>query len=318
MYRKKVWFDVRSETGLRLSVPLVLCFSSIYTILNARKHCIGTSLVRYFLVYVLMVAAVSASADNTFRCLTKTTLSFGMVPMVSARLTDLWTSKINRQIQEKSCFKFSFGSAGDFELYIDKARQGRFDVMAVPAHIASYLIATAGFKPVAFLVWESSYLYVVPSVSSITSIDQIAGGTIALPDPLAEASILAQKEISVTHSDVSFRHYGNHNLIIKALLGGSTDVGVVLSPFYNAYKKHADIKVRVVHAVPFPSHGMLIAAPHTSEHNRAELFETLASFEANSGFFWESFDAVSKKQIEKLHHDQSASVETLKRLVGKY
>jgi ABC-type phosphate/phosphonate transport system substrate-binding protein len=264
-----------------------------------------------------MIAAVSASADNTFRCHSKTTLSFGMVPMVSARLTDLWTSKINRQVQKKSCFKLSFSSAGDFEQYIDKARQGHFDVLAVPPHIASYLIATAGFKPVAFLVWESSYLYVVPDASSITSIDQIAGGTIALPDPLAEASILAQKEISVTHSDVSFQHYGNFNQIIKALLAGSTDVGIVLSPFYNAYKKRAGIKVRVVHEMPFPSHGMLLAAPHTSEYSRAKLFETLASFEANSGFFWKSFDAVSQQQIETLHRVQAASVETLKRLVGK-
>ena len=54
--------------------------------------------------------------------------------------------------------------------------------------------------------------------------------------PLAGASILAKKEVSATHSDVNFQHYQNFNQIFGALLNDKTDVGVVLSPFYNAYK----------------------------------------------------------------------------------
>lgn len=264
-----------------------------------------------------MAATVNVSADPTFRCTSKTTLSFGMVPITASNLTDVWSTKINRQIQKNSCFKLSFSSAVDFKHYIEKAKQGSFDVLAVPPHIASYLIATAGFKPVAFLVWESSYLYVVPNDSRISSIDQIGGSTLALPDPLAGASILAKKAVSATHSDVNFQYYQNFNQVFDALLNDQADIGVVLSPFYNAYKKRIKIKVREIHSVPFPSHGMLISAPHTSEQNRAELFKVLAALKPNSDLFWHSFEAVSPQDIEKLHHDEMMSVEALKLLVTK-
>lgn len=271
---------------------------------------------RLFLAYLLMAAALNVSGDPAVDCTSKTALTFGMVPATSSSLTDVWVSKINRQILKSSCFKLSFGSAVDFQHYIDKANQGDFDVLAVPAHIASYLIATADFKPVAFLEWESSYLYVVPNDSNISSIDQIEGSTLALLDPLAEASILVKKEVSATHRNVNFQHFRHHSQIFNALVNAKMDVGVALSPIYNGYKKRVDMKIRVIHTVHFPSHGMLLAAPHTSEKNRTELFKAFAALEPNSDLFWQSFKSVSQQDVEKLHRDQVASVEALKILIS--
>jgi len=270
---------------------------------------------RFSLFYLLLIVTVNSSADSV--CASPTTLSFGMVPIISANLTEVWAGRINRQVQKKGCYKLSFSSAADFEQYIDRAKNKAFDVLAVPAHIASYLIKTAGFKPVAFLVWESSYLYVVPNASSILSFEQIDGRSLALLEPLAEASILARKELADAHRDISFQYYRNFNQIVDALLKGRVDVGVVLSPFYNGYKKRTDIKIRPVHSVPFPSHGMLLAAPHTSEYDRAELFNTLAALEPNSDLFWQSFEPATQPEIEKLHLSQTRSVAALKLLLGK-
>ncbi len=277
-------------------------------------------MLRFFVAYLLIISAVNTLAETnsaSSSCASKTTLSFGMVPLVSSNLSKVWASKINQQIPKGACFELSFSSAINLKHYIDKAKQGDFDVLAAPAHIASYLIANANFKPVAFLVWESNYLYVVPNNSNISAIDQFEGSTLALPDSLAEASILAQKEILANHSDVNFQYYQNYNQIISALLNGESDAGVILSPFYNGYKKHMDLKLKIIHTSPFPSHGMLIAAPHTSEYDQTELFKTLATLDSNSGLFWQSFEAVSQQEIEKLHLDQAATVETLKLLVSK-
>lgn len=270
-------------------------------------------MLRLCLAYLLLLVAVNSSAEPD--CDSPTQLSFGMVPITSANLTELWAGKINRQVQENGCYQLSFASAADFEQYIEMAKNQAFDVLAAPPHIASYLIETAGFKPVAFLVWESHYLFVVPNRSSILSVDQLDRRSLGLPEPLAEASILARKNMDDAELDISYQYFQNFNQILSALLKGHVDAGVVLSPFYNAYKKHTDIKLRPIYSAPFPSHGMLLAAPHISERDRVGLFKALAALEPNSDLFWESFEPVTQDALEKLHLKQAASVAALKQLI---
>lgn len=261
------------------------------------------------------MAAVSISAETD--CDAPTPLTFGMVPITSANLTEVWAGRINRQVQKNGCYQLSFSSAHDFEQYIDKAKNKAFDVLAVPAHIASYLIETSGFKPVAFLVWESRYLYVVPNNSSIVSIDHLDDVTLALPEPMAEASILARQDMADLQQDISYQYFENFNQIFDALLKRRVDVGVVLSPFYNGYKERTNIQVRPVYSAPFPSHGMLIAAPHLSEQDRVGLFNTLAALEPNADLFWRSFEAAPDEAIKTLHSKQAQSVAALKILINK-
>jgi len=240
-----------------------------------------------------------------------------MVPITSANLTEVWAARMNRQVQKNGCYQLSFSSAHDFEHYIEKANNKAFDVLAAPAHIASYLIETAGFKPVAFLVWESRYLYVVRNNSGIASIGRLNGRTLALPEPMAEVSILAKKEMADLQQNISYQHFSDFKQIFDALLEGRVDAGVVLSPFYNAYKKRTNIQLRPVYSAPFPSHGVLIAAPHVSEYNRVGLFNTLAALEPNADLFWQSFEPVTKDAIKALHLKQAQSVSTLKLLIDK-
>lgn len=275
----------------------------------------GLAVIRLLVTCVLMTQAIASSANDTLKCESNVQLSFGMVPVTSASLTDIWASRINRAVRKRACVELSFSSAVDFKGYIKKAHQGDFDVLAVPAHMASYLIGTAGFKPIASLVWESRYLYVVPSDSPVASLADIGGRRLALSDPLSEVSILAAKDVSAHHSDIHFQHYKNFNQVFRALMNSGADVGVVLSPFYEGYKKRTESSVRVIHSAPFPNHGMLIAAPHVAKSDSLELFNGLAALDPSADLFWESFESVSALQVKKLHQDQRASVEALKLLI---
>lgn len=240
-----------------------------------------------------------------------------MVPIASSHLIDLWSSNINRQIQKAACRKLSFTSSTDFKHYIQKAKSGKFDVLAAPAHIASYLISTANFQPVAFLVWESSYLYVVKNNSHISTIAHQDAQRFALPDAVSEASILARAETLQVNAQVSpdYSHYQHYNQIVKAVVNDQADIGVVLLPFYKAYKKRTKMKVQAIHESPFPSHGMLIAAPHTHKNDQVELFNALASLDPNTDLFWQSFKSISPSQLETFHQEQAPSVNTLKQLL---
>ena len=264
-----------------------------------------------------MACQTNLWANSATNCFSKGYLSFGMVPIASSRLIDLWSSNINRQIHKPACRKLRFTSSTDFKHYIEKAKNGEFDVLAAPAHIASYLINTANFKPVAFLIWESSYLYVVKNDSHISAIHHKDAQRFALPDAVSEASILAQAETNINdkQNNPDFSHYQHYNQIVKAVVNNQADIGVVLRPFYNAYKQRTKMKIQAIHESPFPSHGMLIAAPHTSNTDQAELFNALASLDPNSDLFWQSFEAVSPSQLEQFHHQQTPSVHTLKQLL---
>jgi len=256
------------------------------------------------------------SAQKPLPCAKATAVSFGMVPAISASLSSLWSKIINREMKKRSCLKLVFGSASNFRKYIEKAEQGHYDFLAVPAHIASYLITSAAFRPVAFLVWESSYLYIVPADSGINTIQQLSGHTVALPDPLTEASILAHADLSATSEPVVYRHYQGYGQTIQALLSAEVDAAVVLSPFFNRIPRQQHDALRVVHRVPFPFHGLLLAAPRTSEQQRQTMFTALAAFAPGAGFFWQSFQRVSNRQLSALHRSQQDSVAVLKGLIN--
>lgn len=279
-------------------------------------------MIRILIVCLFALSTTYSFASEPVSCPLKPSVSFGMVPAISSNITEVWVSRINRHIRSVSCLNLSFGSGLNFSQYIDRARSGEFDVLAVPAHIASYLIKTSNFKPVAFLVWESSYLYVADNDSNLftvrgsglSSLGKTGGLTVALPDPLAEASILAKKELSALDGKIKFHHYDHFGQIVSALVNNKADVGILLSPFYNAYKKRRGLDIRPIHSAKFPSHGMLIAAPHMNDGIQSQLFNALTALEKNTDLFWESVEPVSVADIESLHRRQAVSVEVLNHL----
>lgn len=283
-------------------------------------------MLRFLIVCLFIVSTTLSFASGAITCYVKTPVAFGMVPAISSNITELWAARINRHIRSVSCLDVSFGSGANFSQYIDRARSGDFDVLAVPAHIASYLIKTSGFKPVAFLVWESSYLYAVKNDSSLMAVDDsvllslgdIHGLRVALPDPLAEASILAKQALPAKRGDISFDHYDHFGQIVSVLLSNQADIGILLSPFYNAYKKRSGLGLRIIYSAHFPSHGMVIAAPHVGEHVRSEMLRVLTALEENTDLFWESVKPVSEKDINVLHQNQAESVKALKALKNNH
>lgn len=79
------------------------------------------------------------------------------------------------------------------------------------------------------------------------------------------------------------------------------------------------MKVQAIHESPFPSHGMLIAAPHTHththKHDQAQLFKALVSLDPYTDLFWQSFESISPPQLETFHQEQVPSVNALKQLL---
>ncbi|ARN76064.1 hypothetical protein BST96_19360 [Oceanicoccus sagamiensis] len=241
-----------------------------------------------------------------------------MVPVAAANLFAIWSGKINRELSKQSCYKFDFHSAANFKQFIDKAHNKTFDMVAVPAHLASYLINKEGYQPMAFLVWESRYLYITKTNSSLLTLQQFDGITLALPDPLTETSILAKAELEAINQSAQYQHYQNYNQVLHALMESSVDAAVMISPFYNGYKArpHFNNSTQVIHSAAFPSHGMLLATENIGKQQREELFNTLASLESGSGFLWESFAPISSLQLETLHKNQAPSVATLEQLLS--
>ncbi len=260
------------------------------------------------------------SADTTPPCATKTSYSFGMVPVASANLFTVWSEKINRELAKSSCYQLIFQSAGDFNRYIDKAKSNAFDILAVPAHLASYLISNHGYQSMAFLVWESKYLYVTRRDSKLSTLQQFEGIKLALPDPLAETSILVKADLKQLNKPVQYQHYQNYNLVLHALMDSSVDAAVMISPFYNGYKArpHIENSTVVIHSMPFPSHGMLLAAPYITTDQRDTLLTNLASLKSGSGFLWDSFQPALPEQVKELHQKQKNSVDALEKMLDTY
>ena len=250
-------------------------------------------------------------------CRSRETHYVGLPQIAHPALITEWIGKLNDEVAKRSCLDLAFSTAPNFSILIKNATQLEYDFLVAPPHFSSYLMKYYEYTPVAQLVWKSKYVYLVSSESDISTITQLDKEIIALPDPLAETSILVQNELSGISNDVSYTHFKNYSKVFEAVVKRDASVGVLLLPIYEKLKTKIPNKTQIIHTRDFPSHGLLLASPTVAKIKIAELFGILKRFEEGNGLFWQEFLPVTKNEERELHNKQQESVEALEQLLSQ-
>jgi phosphonate transport system substrate-binding protein len=125
-------------------------------------------------------------------------------------------------------------SARDFKTFVERTRQGEYDILLTAPHLAWPARQEAGYRPLLKYVQPVRGMLVVRADSKIDSPEALRGRTIAIPDPIAVAVLAVQAELAA--------HGLRHNTDYRTI-----DAGTHINAVMQVIKGRADGAMLGVH-----------------------------------------------------------------------
>lgn len=143
------------------------------------------------------------------------TITFGIVPQQSAKkLAKLWTP-INSYLSDKSGLKVQFATAQDIPTFEKRVLAGEYDL----AYMNPYHYTVFNQKPGYQAIIKQKDkrikgIVVVPQGSSVTSLNELDGMTLAFPSPAAfAASVLPRAKMAVEGINITPKYVSSHDSV---------------------------------------------------------------------------------------------------------
>jgi phosphonate transport system substrate-binding protein len=165
-----------------------------------------------------------------------TPLVFGVFPNLTAKqivetyrpLADLLEKRLKRPVVVYS--------ARDFRTFVERTRQGEYDILLTAPHLAWLARQDAGYQPLLKYAQPVRGLLVVKTTSPLGDIDQLRGRTVAVADPVAVVVLAMQAQLAASGllhgQDYRTVDSGTHSNAVMQVINGRTDAAVVgLHPY---------------------------------------------------------------------------------------
>ncbi len=217
-----------------------------------------------------------------------TTLTIGVVPFNSTRLL----LDIHRPLIDHLRGEFGGGvelvTASKFRTFYEETIKGVYDVAVMPAHMARLAQVDHGFVPLVRYSVDIPGLVVAAANGGITSLAQLAGKTVAVPDRLAltPITVLAglEKLGLVADRDFKLVEHPSFNSAVLAIERGDVQAAITTAPPLAQMPSEQRRNLRiVVETGAFPSL-VFVAHPRLSAALREKLTQSLLRFgEAPAG-----------------------------------
>jgi phosphonate transport system substrate-binding protein len=154
-------------------------------------------------------------------------ISVGIEPYFSPVLLISTFEPLRDALEKSLATPIVLLTAGDYRQFVTRIQRQEFDVVMIGPHGARYAQIHAGYVPVLIGRTRLSGVIVVRRDSKLVKPDELARGTVALPDSLTLTSMLAEEWFDQQHLAPSFRHYPFHNAAVLAVLHGDAVAAVV-------------------------------------------------------------------------------------------
>lgn len=261
-----------------------------------------------FLAFTLFLSPFSyASCDHD-----SLDVHIGIIPWSSAEYSHVWSSEIKKHLS-KHCINSTYGSASDFEAFIEKTINREFDLFIVPPHIGSYLILDHGLHILSIERWDVRILILSLRESDIVSLKDLAGKTIALPDRLSLVSVVTKPLL--TSYGATIRYRSHHNAVFRNLMKREIQAAVVLSPIYDSMETVTQDRVRIVQSISIPLDGVLLSKKSYDDEATQRVFKALMKFDNSQLRYkelWQTWNPIDADKIKGLHSEQRINVQRLK------
>jgi len=163
-------------------------------------------------------------------------LIFGVFPNMTAKQTLEIYEPLAKQMEKHLRRRVIIYTARDFKTFVERTRQGDYDILLTAPHLAWLARQDAGYRPLLKYSQPTRGLLVVKSTSSYRTPDDLRGRDIATPDPLAVVTLAVQAELAAhglrRNVDYQTMDYGSHlNAAMQVINGRSAAAMLGLHPF---------------------------------------------------------------------------------------
>ncbi len=239
---------------------------------------------------------------------------FGVSPWISSQVASLWSEKISSHFKTQACYRVGFQSKENYEKFITSALAGEYDIIDLPPHVASYLIKEYQFRPVAIELYHTDIVIFSNEERGVRRLRDLAGETIAVPDPLGLVTLVAQEKIEAAlHNPPHFKYFGKHDRVVSAVLNNQAAAGVTISALLDAYVQPFRKNIHIIKTFTEHVDGIVVARPKLDDDVLIGVRDALVSFKSNDFTLWKSWKPVSEAEIKELHIQQEPYVGFLKR-----
>ncbi|MHB8824800.1 MAG: phosphate/phosphite/phosphonate ABC transporter substrate-binding protein [Thiobacillus sp.] len=211
-------------------------------------------------------------------------LTFGIFPHLTARqtvetyrpLADVLEKHLRRQVV--------IYTARDFKTFVERTRQGEYDILLTAPHLAWLARQDAGYRPLLKYVQPVRGLLVVKSDSPLDSLDALRGRTIAAADPLAVVTLALHAELAAhglrRNIDYQTTDAGTHLNAAMQVINGRTDAAMLGLPTYRLMPPELRQQVRVLAETPPLSSLTYLTHPRLRDAEAQAVRRTLLDFAA--------------------------------------
>lgn len=202
---------------------------------------------RKFLVLFLLLCGLLplARADDM--------LVLGVVPYLSARkLAELY-EPMRLQLQRSLGAPVLLESAPDYQAYLARTRQGRYDIIATSPYFGRLAQLEHGYLPLARPLTNLEPL-LVTRMDGPQELEALRGKVISTSDKLANLTLAAHRYLAQNGlepgRDVTIRPAGSHANSVQALLNGESEAAIISVTAMRQLHPGTTARVRIMKRLP--------------------------------------------------------------------
>ncbi|MEJ2398703.1 MAG: phosphate/phosphite/phosphonate ABC transporter substrate-binding protein [Gammaproteobacteria bacterium] len=176
-------------------------------------------------------------------------------------------------------------TASDFGTYMYRASKYKYDLYFAAPHMAALAEKDSGYRRVSMFTRDLSGYLIVRRDGKIKKINDLKGGTVSVPEPLAIVTMMGENMLEQHHlvpgKDIKIDYSTTHNNAILALITGKADAAIVSSGIFDIAKPSIRNKLEILARTSSVSHLMFMASPKLPEQEYQKLKQAMLKFTAD-------------------------------------
>lgn len=227
---------------------------------------------------LVLVGNAQAATD------TATPLIFGVFPSMTAKQTLEFYQPLAQSMEEHLRRRVIIYSARDFKTFVERTRQGDYDILLTAPHLAWLARQDAGYRPLLKYAQPVRGLLVVNRTSPYREEDDLRGQTIAVPDTIAVVTLALQADLAAhglrRNVDYQTIEYGTHLNAVMQVISGRTAAAMVGLLPYRLMPDELHRQLRTLIETPPLSSLMYLTHPRLRDQEANAIRSALLEFAA--------------------------------------
>lgn len=253
--------------GLALSVMIAVIGRAV----GRRCRTLGAGI-------ALSVLATTAGADRA-------PLVFGVFPSLTPKVLIETYQPVVQDLKRRLDRPVVLYTAADFKQFVARTRRGEFDLLLTPPHLAWLARQDTGYRPLVKYASPVQGLLIVRTGSSVRSIAELKGKTIASANPLAVIAMAMEAQLRAhgltPGTDLRIHNAQSHNNAVMLAFNGVTDAAIVGTQAYRQLPPNVRTGVRVIGRTPPLSSPMYMTHPRIRDAEATRIRDALLGFVAS-------------------------------------